>query len=288
MELKDKNLYLVGGAVRDELLNRKPSDKDYCYTGNAIYFAEHNNLEIIKENQKLGTVRVLVDGQEIDIASTRVESYPKKGHDPVIESFGCGLKTDLKRRDFTINALAKSTEKDKIYDYYGGRKDIENGVLRVLHENSFSDDPSRIIRGLKFAVRFNFELEEGTKELQKEYLANINYNMNYFRIRKELVDAFSLNKQEILNRFVEQGIYKLLGENVKPPKIKFSVEDIANHYPCRCSWLLYLAGFDLSLIPLNHDEKLILKWAKKLNSQQPTEATPPESILINKLWGNCL
>ena len=68
--------------------------------------------------------------------------------------------------------------------------DLENKKLRVLHDESFIDDPTRIIRGLKFAVRFGFELEEHTKKLQDEYLANINYDMSYKRVKKELIETF--------------------------------------------------------------------------------------------------
>ena len=99
MELKDKNLYYVGGVVRDEILNTPSFDIDYCYEGNAIEFAQ--NLNVIKTNPDFGTVRVLCEGKEIDIASTREESYPYAGHLPVVPTIGCPLRDDLKRRDFT-------------------------------------------------------------------------------------------------------------------------------------------------------------------------------------------
>ena len=169
----DKNLYYVGGVVRDELLNVKSLDTDLCYEGNAIEFAQNNNLNIIKENPKFGTVRVKLNEKEIDIASTRTETYPKKGHLPMVSNIGCSLKDDLKRRDFTINAMAKRTTNNELIDYFNGVEDINNKVLRVLHKDSFTDDPTRIIRGLKFAVRFNFELSDETKTFQNEYLSNI-------------------------------------------------------------------------------------------------------------------
>ena len=126
----------------------------------------------------------------VDFASTRSESYPKKGHLPVVEKIGCSLKEDVMRRDFTINALAKSVTTGEIVDYVGGLEDLKNKKLRVLHDESFIDDPTRIIRGLKFATRFGFELEEHTKKLQDEYLANINYDMSYKRVKKELIETF--------------------------------------------------------------------------------------------------
>ena len=126
----------------------------------------------------------------VDFASTRSESYPKKGHLPVVEKIGCSLREDVMRRDFTINALAKSVTTGEIVDYVGGLEDLKNKKLRVLHDESFIDDPTRIIRGLKFATRFGFELEEHTKKLQDEYLANINYDMSYKRVKKELIETF--------------------------------------------------------------------------------------------------
>ena len=127
MKFKDKNLYYVGGIVRDEILGIPSFDVDFCYEGNAIEFAQ--NLNIIKSNPDFGTVRVQSEAGEIDIASTRTETYPKAGHMPVVKEIGCSLKEDLKRRDFTINALAKNTLNNKIIDYFNGLDDIKNKKL---------------------------------------------------------------------------------------------------------------------------------------------------------------
>ena len=109
-KLKNKNLYYVGGVVRDEILCAKSLDTDFCYEGNAVTFAEENLKNcIIKTNPDFGTVRVLIDDKETDIASTREEYYPKPGHLPVVTNIGCPFEKDLKRRDFTINAIAKNT-----------------------------------------------------------------------------------------------------------------------------------------------------------------------------------
>ena len=289
MEIKSRNLYYVGGVVRDELLGIESLDVDYCYEGDAIKFAKRlfgqNMLAYIKENPAFGTVNITFDeGDEVDIASTREEKYPKPGHLPVVYNIGCSLKEDLKRRDFTINAMAKrTTNKDKIIDYYGGKQDLKDKLLRVLHKDSFKDDPSRIIRGLKFAVRFGFELEEETKKLQDEYLENINYDMCYHRIKKELIETFSLNKQKAYDLFISQGIYKLLGPNQKLPKINTSIERLIDEYPSQYSWLVYLGQFDLTNLELTRQERKIIEWAKRLQTEQPNNNTPFESILIHRL-----
>ena len=198
-------LFYIGGVVRDELLGRESLDVDITYVGNAIEYCSKFG-EVVQVNPDFGTVRVAIPSHPslcdthspigtrgevtVDFASTRSESYPKKGHLPVVEKIGCSLREDVMRRDFTINALAKSVTTGEIVDYVGGLEDLKNKKLRVLHDESFIDDPTRIIRGLKFATRFGFELEEHTKKLQDEYLANINYDMSYKRVKKELIETF--------------------------------------------------------------------------------------------------
>ena len=121
MKLKDKNLYYIGGVVRDEFLGKESFDIDLTYDGNAIEFAKKiPDSEIIQINEPFGTVKIKIDGNETDIASTRSETYPQKGHLPVVSNIGCSLKEDVLRRDFTINALAKSTLTGKVIDYVGG------------------------------------------------------------------------------------------------------------------------------------------------------------------------
>lgn len=283
-------LFYIGGVVRDEILGKKSFDIDITYVGNAIEYCSKFG-EVIQENPDFGTIKVNVDGKEVDFASTRSESYPHKGHLPVVEKIGCSLKEDVMRRDFTINALAKSVTTGEIVDYVGGLKDIKNKKLRVLHDESFIDDPTRIIRGLKFSVRFGFELEENTKRLQDEYLSNINYDMSYKRVKKELIETFyphpnfchsRSENNEILpsptkknvgegkiqfafEKFINEKIYKLVTPNeVELPKI--NIEKLINNYlnlqPFNHStnkWLVYVGVLkDLSRLPLTKTEQKIL------------------------------
>lgn len=273
-------LFYIGGVVRDELLGRESLDVDITYVGNAIEYCSKFG-EVVQVNPDFGTVKVAIPphpspcttsptveasgGVTVDFASTRSESYPQKGHLPVVEKIGCSLKEDVMRRDFTINALAKSVTTGEIVDYVGGLEDLKNKKLRVLHDESFIDDPTRIIRGLKFATRFGFELEEHTKKLQDEYLANINYDMSYKRVKKELIETFSLNSQSAFQKFIDQKIYKLVTPNdVEIPKV--DVEKFINKYladqPSSCPaaiWLVYVGILgDLSRLPLTKIEQKIL------------------------------
>ena len=297
-------LFYIGGVVRDELLNKQSIDIDITYVGNAIEYCSKFG-EVIQINPDFGTVRVKIPSSPhreiadfvpstwsghnvpeelnnviVDFASTRSETYPKKGHLPVVEKIGCSLKEDVLRRDFTINALAKSITTGEIVDYVGGLKDLENKKLRVLHDNSFIDDPTRIIRGLKFAMRFNFELEEHTKKLQDEYLKNINYDMSYKRIKKELIETFNAplssitkeyKKQRTFEKFINEKIYKLVTPNdVEIPLI--NIEELIEKYcldlDCHAAnaprndehiWLIYVGVLkDLSRLPLTKIEQKIL------------------------------
>ena len=289
-------LFYIGGVVRDELLGRESLDVDITYVGNAIEYCSKFG-EVVQVNPDFGTVRVAIPSDPslcdthspigtrgevtIDFASTRSESYPKKGHLPVVEKIGCSLREDVMRRDFTINALAKSVTTGEIVDYVGGLEDLKNKKLRVLHDESFIDDPTRIIRGLKFATRFGFELEEHTKKLQDEYLANINYDMSYKRVKKELIETFQpyytphpsyghplpvgARGGVTFQKFIDQKIYKLVTPNdVKIPKV--NVENLVTTYlaaqPPSCSaaiWLIYVGILgDLSRLPLTKIEQKIL------------------------------
>lgn len=295
-------LFYIGGVVRDELLGRESLDVDITYVGNAIEYCSKFG-EVVQVNPDFGTVRVAISSHPlleitdfgppasgghkvsekmyIDFASTRSESYPKKGHLPVVEKIGCSLMEDVMRRDFTINALAKSVTTGEIVDYVGGLEDLKNKKLRVLHDESFIDDPTRIIRGLKFATRFGFELEEHTKKLQDEYLANINYDMSYKRVKKELIETFQpyytphpsyghplpvgARGGVTFQKFIDQKIYKLVTQNdVKMPKV--NVENLVTTYLAAqppsypvALWLIYVGILgDLSRLPLTKIEQKIL------------------------------
>ena len=266
MNIKDKNLYYIGGVVRDEILGLDSVDVDLTYDGDAIEFAKTiDGAKILKINQSFGTVKIELDGQQTDIASTRSESYPQKGHLPVVDKIGCDLKEDVFRRDFSINAMAKSTLTGEIVDYTGGMADIKNKVLRVLHDNSFIDDPTRILRGLKFAVRFGFELEEHTQKLQQDYLNNINYDMSYKRLKKELIETFNLNSVRAFERFIEQKIYKLISPlDFNSPELKeYSL--LINRYKPNNVWIMYVGLLpDISSLPLTKTEKQIIDGYKNL------------------------
>lgn len=170
--LLNYKIYLVGGIVRDLILGRKNLDLDIVVEGDAIELAkkvaEASSSEF-KRHIFFGTATVYFDKFKIDFATARKEFYPKKGALPRV-SFS-NLKDDLFRRDFTINALAVSLNKEnygELIDFYNGLDDLKKGLIRVLHKESFLDDPTRIFRAIRFEQRFGFTIERTTLCLLKE------------------------------------------------------------------------------------------------------------------------
>jgi tRNA nucleotidyltransferase (CCA-adding enzyme) len=159
-----KAVYLAGGAVRDLLLGRGRADIDLVVEGEAAALATRLGGEMI-EHERFATAKVRLDGHELDIATARAEFYPHPGALPEVEPTA-GIAADLARRDFTINAMAIPLRREpELIDPHRGREDLEAGLLRVLHERSFDDDPTRALRAARYAARFGFELEPDTAGL---------------------------------------------------------------------------------------------------------------------------
>ncbi|HEY6872435.1 MAG TPA: A-adding tRNA nucleotidyltransferase [Geobacteraceae bacterium] len=165
-------VYVVGGFVRDLLLGIENDDVDVTVEGDGILFAETFAGRFgcrCKSHQKFGTaVIVFPDGFKIDVASTRVEYYESPGALPTVER--SSLKADLYRRDFTINTLAirlNTAEFGVLIDYFGGQRDIQERVIRVLHNLSFVEDPTRVFRAIRFEQRLGFHIATHTENLIK-------------------------------------------------------------------------------------------------------------------------
>ena len=155
-------VYVVGGAVRDLLLGRDRADLDLVVEGDAAALAARLG-DRATEHGRFGTAKVEIAGHEVDIASARSEAYAHPGALPDV-TVPAGIEADLGRRDFTINAMAiPLAGEPRLLDPHGGRTDLEAGLLRILHERSFVDDPTRAIRAARYAARFGFELEPETE-----------------------------------------------------------------------------------------------------------------------------
>ena len=166
----DIGVFVVGGFVRDLLLNKENLDIDVVVEGDGVAFAEtfaSRNACRVRCHRKFGTaVLIYADGFKLDIASARMEYYLKPGALPDVEH--ASVKMDLSRRDFTINTLAISLNRivfGEMLDYYGGQRDIEDKAVRVLHNLSFVEDPTRVFRAVRFEQRLGFKIGKQTENL---------------------------------------------------------------------------------------------------------------------------
>ena len=158
--------YLVGGAVRDLLLGLEVGDLDVVIEGDPEVLAQLPGFELERDALFL-TGRLRLDDLHIDVARARAETYPRPGALPEVQP--ASITEDLARRDFTVNAMAFPLGSDgELLDQHGGLDDLRSGLLRVLHERSFIDDPTRALRAARYAARFGFELESETAQLIRE------------------------------------------------------------------------------------------------------------------------
>ena len=172
-ERRQEDIYLVGGAVRDLLLRNYNLDIDLVIEGLGIAFAKELAAQFpgcrVRDHEKFGTAVLLFEnGFKIDVATARHEYYSRPGALPIVET--SSIKRDLFRRDFTMNTLAVSLIPrtfGQIMDFFGGSRDIKEKVIRVLHNLAFVEDPTRILRAVRFSSRFGFAIGKHTLNLMK-------------------------------------------------------------------------------------------------------------------------
>jgi tRNA nucleotidyltransferase (CCA-adding enzyme) len=186
-------VYLVGGTVRDILLGEPSFDVDIVVEGDAIALAGALADELggrVRPHDKFGTAVVLygADGR-VDVVTARSESYDAPAALPTVEPGS--IDDDLHRRDFTINAMAVSLKGENVgllVDPFDGRADLEAGRIRVLHDRSFIDDPTRILRAIRYEDRYGFRMDEETVGLARECIATGHVgDLSGARLREELI-----------------------------------------------------------------------------------------------------
>ncbi len=156
--------YAVGGCVRDSLLGRTPHDYDLCTAATPAEMAEiFSEFPLVRSGEKHGTLGVVMEGQVYEITTFRTEGGYLDSRHPDWVKFVRNLREDLARRDFTVNAMAYSP-KEGLVDPFGGAGDLENHILRAVGDpkTRFQEDALRILRGVRFAVRYDLRPEENT------------------------------------------------------------------------------------------------------------------------------
>lgn len=164
--VRGHQLWVVGGALRDEIMGRDGGDEDMATSAlpdEVQAIAGALGLQVNLVGQKFGTVGVGIDGRWTEITTFRGDSYGDGTRWPEV-TFGGSIEEDLARRDFTVNAIGRDTVTGASLDLFGGRADIEAKLIRAVGEpiRRFEEDPLRILRGLRFASQLDFEIEPGT------------------------------------------------------------------------------------------------------------------------------
>ena len=256
--------YTVGGFVRDILLGRPNLDLDLVIEGDGIEFARRLAEKYkgrIKAHHKFKTALVIFpDDSRVDVATARLEYYEYPAALPTVEL--SSIKMDLFRRDFTVNALAVSLNPGsfgQIQDFFGSQRDIRDKTIRVLHSLSFVEDPTRILRAIRFEQRFGFVIGGQTLRLIKNALhLNLFNRLSGSRIFHELTQI--LNEEtplDSLNRLHELGILQALHPDLemtaKRAAVLEELEKVRNWYgllyikPDPIPWKMYFLGLTMGL-----------------------------------------
>ena len=202
-------VYVVGGSVRDVIIGNNLSDIDIMVVGDGINYARKLLTKLdgnsIVPFKKFGTAQILLDDDLIEVSSARSESYITNSRKPKIDS--ADLRTDLSRRDFTINAMAVSLNKSdfgELHDPYNGIRDLNRGVIQTpLDPNqTFSDDPLRMLRAIRFASQLDFKIDPKIKDSIKKHTQRI--------------DIISAEKKGIDPKHIKDSISKIK-ENESDP-----------------------------------------------------------------------
>ncbi|NIM03748.1 hypothetical protein GTN66_06330 [bacterium] len=223
---KNFRVYLVGGFVRDLLLGVENFDVDLVVKGDGISFARYLAGRLggkITSHKRFGTaVATLPGGIKIDVATARKEFYASPAALPTVEKGS--LREDLYRRDFTINTMAvrlNSKRYGELVDFFGGWKDLKERKVRVLHNRSFIEDPTRMFRAIRFQGRYGFSMDRNTERLLRDALKlKIFRRLSKQRMKEEIITILSEPEpKNAILRLYQLGILKSIH-----PKIRLSQE----------------------------------------------------------------
>ncbi len=240
----NQEIYLVGGAVRDLIKRIEMKDFDILCSKNAISFAKHleekNLAEIIAISEEFCTAKIKWKINEdkfviMDLATARSEIYEYPGALPKIK-FPVLIRKDIARRDFTINSIVIKLNRSKFYDPFKGMKDLRNRIIRVLHSKSYIDDPTRIIRAIRFAIKFDFDISPEDLKLIEQALADeriigIIKEVRGIRVGIELKRLFEFD-------YVAKALYlmtKLNVWNICALNLKINMKNLFKHNEIK-SW----------------------------------------------------
>ena len=295
-------IYVVGGFVRDLLLDRPSVDFDLVVEGDAIALAHTLGRRFggrITTHTRFGTAKWLISEvsgdlanelgyqnsktelpEFLDLITARTEFYTHPTALPTIERGS--IKLDLHRRDFTINTLAMRLDGrhyGELHDYWGGLNDLKEGLVRVLHSLSFVDDPTRMLRAVRFEQRFGFRIEERTEQLLQEALTLLG-RVSGERIRHELDHILDEDDRLLMfGRLNELGLLKALHPNLQwDNSISLRIESLYAAYNINLSKGLPGIDIETSLRKLSYIQWLIQLPEEKVESILLRIRYPPSQI----------
>src|SRR6266480_2658310 len=275
-----EGVYLVGGTVRDIILGEPNFDVDIVVEGDAIALAGALARELggrVRAHDKFGTAVVLYGKDErVDVVTARTEFYDAPAALPTVEH--ASIREDLFRRDFTINAMAvslKGADLGRLVDPFAGRRDLEAKTVRVLHNLSFIDDPTRIFRAIRYENRYGFRMDEHTQRLARGTIEmGLVGDLSSARLRDELVALLEEGEIEhSILRLAELGadraIHPHLAADDEAVALIGQLTKLRDRYGLEApSWRLGLAALARKLPP---DE--VYGWLQRLKvRRRDTEA----------------
>jgi len=270
------SLFVVGGCVRDLLLGIQNLDLDLVVEGDGISFARKLGEALqarVKVHERFGTAMVLLpDGLKLDVATARTEYYEYPTALPTVEH--SSIKKDLYRRDFTINALAVRLNGKgfgDVQDFYGGQRDLNEKVIRVLHGLSFVEDPTRVFRAIRFETRFGFHLGKDTTALIAGAVKmNLFHRLSGHRLLEELKLLFSEREPtQSIKRLADMGLLRFihpkLSSSDRLEKLLNAIDEAVDWYRLLYLdrkmdvWLVYMMGL-IELVPEHHVKEILKRF----------------------------
>jgi tRNA nucleotidyltransferase (CCA-adding enzyme) len=281
-------IYLVGGAVRDKLLNKEPTDYDYCITGltKDKFESLFPKVELVGKDFPV----YLLNGNEIAFA--RIERKSGKGYKGFEIDFNpnINIKNDLKRRDLTINSMAINLHNNKLIDPFNGEKDLNNGIIKAT-SNTFKEDPLRVYRVVRFAAKLNFNINNKTLELMKS-LKNELKTLLPERVFEELKKILLTNNSSVAFEYLAKT--NLLEVHFKELKQLINIPQVKKYHPEGDVFkhtMLVLDEITKYTKEFKNDKKVLLRYAALMHDigKGLTESSKlPHHYKHNKLGINIL
>jgi len=278
--------YIVGGAVRDEIMPDTPASKDVDFLVRGMPLDElivtlKPMGKVLPIGAAFGTVTAIIDGESFDFALPRKEESTGFGHKDfnIVTDPMAPIEDDLGRRDFTMNALAKDTN-GRIVDLFGGVQDIQNKVIKAVGNpmERFKEDPLRILRAIQFAVRFGFDIEPETAMAMERYAENLDLVARE-RILAELTKAWTkglADSDHLVDLLKGTGVGEtLFGPSFRPIPIKLD-QSTDEELVLGNFISFFLRGGDIERLPLSREMKLYLQLA-----QDAISGAPPTQYAAN-------